>query len=53
MDYVILDDFEVKGLQKKVNAYIEKGYEPIGGIEAVNQNDGFIEYFQSMIKVTD
>lgn len=51
MDYVILDDFETASLQKKVNAYIKKGYRPIGGISAVNQKEGFIEYLQSMIKV--
>ena len=50
MDYVILDDFEIKNLQEKVNVYIKKGYRPIGGISAVNQKDGFIEYLQNMVK---
>ena len=50
MDYVILDDFEIKNLQEKVNLYFEKGYLPVGGIAAVNQKDGFIEYLQSMVK---
>ncbi len=50
MNYVILDDFETIGLKKKVNAYIKKGYRPIGGVSAVNQKEGFIEYLQSMIK---
>lgn len=53
MEYVIVDDFELKNLQDKVNSYIEKGYQPIGGIAAVNQKDGFIEYLQSMIKQND
>lgn len=50
MNYVILDDFEVENLQKKVNTYIKKGYKPIGGISTANQKDGFIEYLQSMVK---
>ena len=50
MDYVILDEFEIKSLQTKVNAYINKGYRPIGGISVVNQKDGFIEYLHCMIK---
>ncbi len=53
MDYVILDDFELKNLQEKVNDLIKNGYQPIGGVSAVNQNDGFIEYLQSMVKDTD
>jgi len=51
MDYVILDDFEVKNLQEKVNDYIKKGYLPIGGLATANQKDGFIEYLQAMQKV--
>lgn len=51
MDYVILDDFEVKNLQEKVNDYFKKGYRPIGGVTAANQKDGFIEYLQAMQKV--
>ena len=50
MDYVILDDFEVKKLQEKVNTHIEKGYLPVGGISAAHQKDGFIEYLQAMTK---
>ncbi len=50
MEYIIVDDFETKNLQKKVNDYIKKGYKPTGGINAVPQKDGFIEYLQSMIK---
>lgn len=50
MDYVILDEYEIKILEKKVNTYIQKGYRPIGGVTAVNQKDGFIEYLQSMVK---
>lgn len=50
MDYVILDEYEIKTLQKKVNTYIKKGFRPIGGVSAVNQKDGFIEYLQSMTK---
>jgi len=50
MDYIILDDFEIKTLQKKVNDYIAKGYKPVGGIAAASQKDGFIEYIQGMVK---
>ena len=53
MEYVILDDFEAKKLQEKVNDCIKEGYRPIGGISAINQKDGFIEYLQSMVKVAD
>ena len=53
MDYVILDEYEIKSLQNKVNTYIKKGYRLIGGVSAVNQKDGFIEYLQPMVKDTD
>lgn len=53
MDYIILDDFEVDVLQKKVNAYIEKGYRPIGGIAVACQKDGFVDYIQGMVRDTE
>jgi len=53
MEYVILDDFEVNILQKKVNAYIKKGYRPIGGVAVVSQKDGFVDYIQGMIRDTE
>jgi len=53
MNYVILEDFEITNLQKKVNNHINKGYKPIGGIATAAQKDGFIEYIQSMLKPND
>ena len=53
MDYVILEDFELVNLQEKVNSYIKENYSPIGGITAVNQKEGFIEYLQAMQKNKD
>lgn len=50
MDYVILDDFEVKQLEKKVNDHIQKGFKPLGNVSAVVQGDGFVEYLQAMVK---
>lgn len=50
MDYVIRDEYEINSLQEKVNAYIEKGFRPIGGVSVVNQKDGFIDYLQSMVR---
>ena len=53
MKYIILDDFEINNLQEKVNAYLEKGFKPIGGVSAVPQKDGFIEYLQAILKDED
>ncbi|VAV92548.1 hypothetical protein MNBD_ALPHA01-1480 [hydrothermal vent metagenome] len=50
MEYVILEDFEIKNLQHKVNQLMEKNYKPVGGIATANQKDGFIEYIQAMIR---
>ncbi len=50
MKYVILEDFEIKNLQHKVNQLLEKNYKPVGGIATASQKDGFIEYIQAMIK---
>ncbi|NOZ41889.1 MAG: DUF1737 domain-containing protein [Alphaproteobacteria bacterium] len=53
MDYIILDDFEVNILQKKVNTYIKKGYRPVGGVAVASQKDGFVDYIQGMIRDAD
>ncbi|GEM_PF-2631768 len=53
MEYVILDDFEVNILQKKVNAYIKKGFRPIGGVAVASQKDGFVDYIQGMVRDTE
>jgi len=50
MDYIILDDFEVKQLEKKVNDHIQRGFKPKGNVSAVVQGDGFVEYLQAMVK---
>ena len=31
MDYKIVYDSEIKGLEKKVKAELERGWEPVGG----------------------
>lgn len=53
MSYIILEDFEIKNLQEKVNRFITKEYRPIGGVAAIHQKDGFIEYLQAMVKEAD
>ncbi len=50
MKYIILEDFEIKNLQQKVNRLMGENYRPVGGIATASQKDGFIEYIQAMIK---
>ena len=49
MEYTILRDGEMKGLIKKVNKMLKKGWTPLGGV-SVCGGYGHAHFHQSMAK---
>jgi len=49
MKYILVYDNNMKRLEKKVNDYMESGYQPVGGIAVINSLAA-IGYYQAMVK---
>ena len=47
--YKIIHDITKIGLQAQVNAHIEAGWQPIGGICVATMGSQGVEYFQSVV----
>jgi hypothetical protein len=49
MKYIIACDTSIQELEKQVNDFITKGYEPLGGISVVKGEHYTHNFFQAMV----
>lgn len=51
MEYVVIEAQSADELQQKVQAQIEQGWEPLGGLAVATYGAGAWWYYQSMIRL--
>jgi hypothetical protein len=50
MKYLIVEATSARGLQEKVQQYIDEGWEPLGGLSVATYGAGAWWYYQAITK---
>lgn len=48
--YELVEDTYARDFNKKINDFIQKGFQPFGMLKIEKSSSGVIKYFQAMVK---